>query len=68
VGSNPTSTAKRGTSPIVLSYCRAGVGYSTTGGRQSGLRDADEVARGVAERAVAGAPWLGRRLLEHLGA
>src|SRR5712691_14325 len=34
----------------------------------SGLRDADEVARGVAERAVARAPGLGRRLLEHLGA
>ena len=35
---------------------------------RSGLRDADEVARGVAERAVANPPGLGRRLLEHLGA
>src|SRR5947199_798867 len=39
-----------------------------TRARRSGLRDADEVARGVAERAVARAPGLGRRLLEHLGA
>src|SRR4051794_3393372 len=37
-------------------------------GRRSGLRDADEIARGVTERAVSRAPWLGRRLLEHLGA
>src|SRR5664280_2460662 len=32
------------------------------------LLDANEVARGVAERAVAHAPGLRRRLLEHLGA
>src|SRR6266702_8167983 len=38
-----------------------------SGGRRSGLRDADEVVRGVAERAVPRAPGLGRRLLEHLG-
>ncbi len=40
---------------------------SNRSGRRSGLRDADEVARGVAERAIARAPRLGRRLLEHLG-
>ena len=34
---------------------------------RSGLRDADDVARGVAERAVAHSPGLRRRLLEHLG-
>lgn len=34
----------------------------------SGLRDADEVARGVAKGTVTGAPGLGGRLLEHLGA
>jgi len=34
---------------------------------RSGLRDADEVARGVAERTVAHSPGLRRRLLEHLG-
>ena len=36
--------------------------------RPSGLRDADHVARGVAERAVARAPRLGHGLLKHLGA
>ena len=36
--------------------------------RRSGLRDADEIARGVTERAVARAPGLGHRLLQHLGA
>jgi len=36
--------------------------------RRSGLRDPDEVARGITERAVARAPGLGRRLLEYLGA
>jgi hypothetical protein len=35
--------------------------------RRSGLGDADQVARGVAERAVAHSPGLGRRFLEHLG-
>ena len=35
---------------------------------RSGLRDADEVARGVAECAVAHSPGLRRWLLEHLGA
>jgi hypothetical protein len=34
----------------------------------SGLRDTDEVARGITKRAVARAPRLGRRLLKHLGA
>ena len=34
----------------------------------SGLRDPHEVARRVAERAVAGAPGLRHRLLQHLGA
>ncbi len=34
----------------------------------SGLRDADQVARGVTERAVARAPGLRHRLLQHLGA
>src|SRR4051812_40659341 len=36
--------------------------------RGSGLRDADEVSRRVAEGAVARAPRLGRRLLQYLGA
>src|SRR5262245_40455880 len=36
-------------------------------GRRSGLGDAHEVARGIAERAVTGAPGLGDGLLEHLG-
>src|SRR5436190_9944303 len=36
--------------------------------RRSGLRDANEVARRVAERAVACTPGLRRRLLQHLGA
>src|ERR1700712_2295728 len=35
--------------------------------RSSGLRDADEVARRVAEGAVAGAPRLRHGLLEHFG-
>ena len=36
--------------------------------RDLGLRDPDHVARGVAERAVARAPELVHRLLQHLGA
>ena len=38
-----------------------------TASKRSGLRDAHEVARGVAERTVAHSPGLRRRLLEHLG-
>src|SRR5687768_6249059 len=34
---------------------------------RSGLGDADQVARGIAYGAVARAPRLGRRFLEHLG-
>lgn len=37
-------------------------------GRSVCRLNADQVARGVTKRAVAHTPWLGRRLLEHLGA
>src|SRR5687767_7228905 len=51
-----------------VSHRRASGVCGAPGEKRSGLRDADEVARGVPEGAVARAPGLGGRLLEHLGA
>ena len=45
-----------------------GASVTATAPRRSGLRNADEVARGVAEGAVARSPRPRRRFLEHLGA
>src|SRR5437773_9412439 len=55
--------------PLKTSRIPRALGFRAIASRpHSGLRDAHEVARGVAERAVARAPRLGRRLLEYLGA
>src|SRR4051812_43983178 len=61
---SPTSGARaRSTSSRCSAICIA----TARAEERSGLRESDEVARRVAEGAVAGAPGLRRRLLQHLG-